>query len=60
MFAKPFVQAQMKESIKALPHWPLQGESTGELPSQMPVTHSDLRRHRAHYDVTVMDNTHPC
>ena len=34
---------------------------TGEFPTQRPVTRSferkagDLRRHRAHYDVTVMD-----
>ena len=27
---KPFVQAQIKENIKAPRHWPLWGESTGD------------------------------
>ena len=31
MFAQPFVQAQIKENIKAPHHWPLWGESTGHL-----------------------------
>ena len=30
LFAEPFVQAQIKENIKALRHWPLWGESTGD------------------------------
>ena len=36
LFAQPFVQAQIKENIKALRHWPLWGESTGDwwFPSQ--------------------------
>ena len=29
MFVQPFVQAQIKENIKAPRHWPLWGESTG-------------------------------
>ena len=29
-FTQPFVQAQMKENIKALRHWPLWGEFTGD------------------------------
>ena len=29
MFAQPFVQAQIKENMKAPRHWPLWGESTG-------------------------------
>ena len=28
--AQPFVQAQLKENIKAPGHWPLWGESTGD------------------------------
>ena len=34
LFAHPFVQAQIKENIKALGHWPLWGESTCGFPSQ--------------------------
>ena len=30
LFAQPLVQAQIKENIKAPPHWPLWGESTGD------------------------------
>ena len=30
MFAQPFVQAQIKEKIKTLCHWPIWGESTGD------------------------------
>ena len=35
---------------------------TDEFPSQRPVMQSagDLRRHRAHYDVTVMNVVHFC
>ena len=29
-FVQPFVQAQIKENTKALCHWPLWGESTGD------------------------------
>ena len=29
LFAQPFVQAQIKENIKALRHWHLWGKSTG-------------------------------
>ena len=29
-FAQAFVQAHIKENIKALRHWPLWGESTGD------------------------------
>ena len=32
------VQAQPKEIIKTLRHWPLCEEVTGELPAQRPVT----------------------
>ena len=58
-FAQPYVQAPIKENIKAPRHWPLWGELTlifalingwvnnGEA--------GDLRRHCAHYDVTVME-----
>ena len=36
IFAQPFVQAQIKENIKAPYHWPLWGEYTGDrcIPSQ--------------------------
>ena len=30
LFAQPFVQAQIKEDIKALRHWPLWGVSIGD------------------------------
>ena len=30
-FAQPFVQAEIKENIKAPRHWPLLGEFTGDL-----------------------------
>ena len=30
LFTKPFIQAQIKENIKAPRHWPLCGEFTGE------------------------------
>ena len=37
LFAQTFIQAQIKESIKAPRHWPLCGEftETGEFPAQM-------------------------
>ena len=37
-FTQPFIQAQMKENIKALRHWPLCGEFTGDCPHKEPVT----------------------
>ena len=36
LFAQPFVQAQIKENIKALRHWPLWGEFTSH-PHKGPV-----------------------
>ena len=30
LFTQPFIQAQIKESIKAPRHWPLYGEFTGD------------------------------
>ena len=30
LFAQPFIRAQIKENIKALRHWPLCGELTGD------------------------------
>ena len=40
LFAQPFIQAQIKENIKAPCHWPLCGEftGTGEFPHKWPVT----------------------
>ena len=35
MFTQPFIQMQIQENIKALRHWPLCGEFTGEFPAQM-------------------------
>ena len=34
LFTQPLIQAQIKENIKALHHWPLYGEFTGEFPTQ--------------------------
>ena len=38
LFSQPFIQAQIKENIKALCHWPLGGEIPGDrwIPAQMP------------------------
>ena len=30
LFTQPFIQAQSKENTKALRHWPLRGEFTGD------------------------------
>ena len=30
LFTQPFIQAQIKEIIKTLRHWPLYGEFTGD------------------------------
>ena len=30
LFTQPFIQAQIKENIKALRYWPLCGEFTGD------------------------------
>ena len=30
LFTQPFIQVQIKENIKALRHWPLCGEFTGD------------------------------
>ena len=30
LFTQPFIQAQIKENIKAPRHWPLWGEFTGD------------------------------
>ena len=38
-----FVQAQIKENIKAPPHWPLWGESTAPLPGAFPAQKGQLR-----------------
>ena len=37
LLVQPFVQAQIKKNIKAVCHWPLWGESTGD-PLKGPVT----------------------
>ena len=34
LFTQPFIQAQIKENIKAPGHWPLCREFTGEFPAQ--------------------------
>ena len=34
LFTQPFIQAQIKDNIKAPRHWPLWGEFPGEFPSQ--------------------------
>ena len=36
LFTQPFIQAQIKENIKAPHHWPLYGEFTGD--RQIPRT----------------------
>ena len=41
LFTQPFIQAQIKENIKAPRHWPLWGESIGgpvNSPHKWPVT----------------------
>ena len=38
LFTQPFIQAQIKEKIKAPRHWTLCGELTGEFPHKGPVT----------------------
>ena len=35
LITQPFIQAYIKENIKAPRHWPLCGEFTGEFPAQM-------------------------
>ena len=35
LFTQSFVPAENKENIKALRHWPLRGDFTGEFPAQM-------------------------
>ena len=41
LFTQPFIQAQIKENIKAPRHWPLSGEFTGDL--WIPRTKGQLR-----------------
>ena len=41
LFTQPFIQVQIKENIKALPHWPLCGDFTDDLVNSLhkgPVT----------------------
>ena len=47
LFAKPFVQAQTKENIKALRPWPLRGEFTGD--RWIPRTRGQWRRKCFHF-----------
>ena len=51
LFTQPFIQAQIKENIKAPRHWHLWGNSTviGEFPAQMAVT-----RKMSPYDDVIM------
>ena len=35
LFTQPFIQAHIKENIKAPRHWPLCGEFPSEFPAQM-------------------------
>ena len=37
LFNQPFIQAQIKENIKALCHWPFRGEFTGDLTGEFPA-----------------------
>ena len=54
-FAQPFVQAQIKENIKAPRHWPLCGEFTGDrwIPSQRASNAENIsiwwRHHAPHH-----------
>ena len=41
LFTQPFIQAQIKEDIKALRHWPLWGESTSN--QWIPLTKGQQR-----------------
>ena len=38
LFTQPFIEAQIKENIKAPRHWLLWGEFTGDSPHKWPVT----------------------
>ena len=54
LFTRPFIQAQIKENIKAPRHWPFAGNSpvTGEFPSQRASNAENLSiwwRHHASY-----------
>ena len=46
MFTQPFIQAQIKENIQALRHWPLWGEFTGD--RWIPHTKGQKRRNCFH------------
>ena len=48
----PFIQAQMKENIKAPHHWPLGGEFTGD--RWIPRTNCQQRGKCFHFDDVIM------
>ena len=53
LFTQPFIQAQIKENIKALRHWPLCGNSpgTGKFPAQMASKAENVSIWWRHHDV---------
>ena len=58
LFTQPFIQAQIKENIKAPRHWPLCGNSpvTGEFPAQMASNTENVSvwwRHHETQQITV-------
>ena len=52
LFAQPFIQAHIKENIKAPRHWPLCGNSpgTGEFPTQKASNEENVSIWWRHYD----------
>ena len=52
LFTQPFIQVQIKENIKALCHWPLCGEFTGDrwIPAQMPSNAETVSIWWRHHD----------
>ena len=53
LFTQPFIQAQIKENIKAPRHWPLCGEftGTGEFPAQMASNAENVSISWRHHEV---------
>ena len=53
LFTQPFIQAQIKENIKALRHWPLCGEFTGD--RWIPRTKGQERGKKFPFDDVIMN-----
>ena len=57
LFTQPFIQAQIKENIKAVRHWPLCVEITGD--RWIPLTKASNAEMFAFDDVIMKPNTPP-